>query len=140
MSDSLIFWSAFSGSAVGLPVGFLLINVIKLIQSKMESQGDEQSDHLEWAITCRGSLIVAETQVANNWVRIFNLRNLLTLDDEGNDTPIVDNGGVHVPYVVQAVGGAGSPPPVPCETLDYAHMVYNEAISEIRLRIGLPPQ
>ncbi len=132
--ESKVYMAAFMGAAMGLPAGFLLIQIIRFIQSKFESRGDAETDILEWAMVQRGSVIVDETQIANNWVRTVDISNLKTFDKRGDledlDLECAD-------YVTQVVGSIGTPPPVPAATESEALANHEEAVLQTRKAIGL---
>ncbi len=127
--ESIVFVAAFLGSMFGLPAGFLLIQIIKLITSKVDSRGDAESDLLEWSIAQPGCIIVDETQVANNWVR--------TMDVARIDIDQRRSSGIESNYVTQTIGGAGAPKPVPAMTAMMAQINHDNAVAALRKRLGL---
>jgi len=139
--QSVAFLGALMGSAFGLPLGFLLIEVIKGIASRIASRCEQSSDILEWAISQRGCRVVEETQVANFWVRTLDFTEIMTTGNDG--APVSFEPG-HLEqilpsmYAVQVTGGvAGSPGPIPALSLVEAHEVHSDAVASVRKKMGL---
>ncbi len=133
--ETSVFLAAFLGSAFGLPVGFLLINLIQLIKSKADNKRDEWSERLEWAMTQRGARVVDETQIANNWVRTVDLSSLKTLSDSTEEIPF----DCHVPPFVTQVTGQYPQPPMSAQSNEEASENHVLFVMQIRSKLGLPP-
>lgn len=133
-TPSLVFTAAFLGSMLGLPAGFLVKQVLLRLLSEKD---DPVCEHIEWAITQRGCVIVEENQVANNWVRTYDFENLHTL---GNNKEIVPLDTSMLPgrFATQVVGSIGTPTPVPSDDFKQARINHEEALRKTRKALGLP--
>lgn len=134
-ASSQVLLAAFLGSALGLPAGFLAIQVIQYLVSLRDRRNEPQSDMLEWAIAQRGAHVIAETQVAGNWVKTIDISELEKVDNDGNWIPMPTE--MIAPYVTQVVGSVGTPPPVPSSSPEEADENHQLAVFWVRKKLGL---
>lgn len=137
---SKVLIAAFCGSMFGLPAGFLAIEVIRYVVSNLQDKTGVGDDILEWAVRQPGVKVVSETQVAGNWVRTMDLRDIHTVDEHGQPTPLDTDGlpGLLVTQVIGVARTVGTPPLVPHETEQEARSWHASAVTDVRLKIGLP--
>jgi len=133
--QSWAFVGGFCGAAVGLPAGFVAIEMVKLIVSKIAERRDPNADTMEWAISQPGVTVVHEQQVANNWIKTYDTQDI-EADSEGGDVVRLE---LPYRYVTSAVGGAGTPPPLMTDSLADATQNQMHLVNKIRKVLGIIP-
>lgn len=133
--QSWAFVGAFCGAAVGLPAGFVAIELVKLVVSKIMERKHPHADTMEWAISQPGVTVVHEQQVANNWIKTYDTQDI-EADSEGKDVVRLE---LPYRYVTSAVGGAGTPPPLITDSLAEATQNQMQLVNKIRKVLGIIP-
>lgn len=131
--QSWAFLGGFLGAAIGIPAGFVFVEVIKFLVS-IRDRRHPHAEIMEWATAQPGVKILYEQQVANNWIRTYDTGG--SIDPPAN---IDDLEPIKLPFrfVTVAIGGAQYQAPlmtdIPAEAeTNQAHLV-NQTRRKLRL-------
>ena len=90
---------------------------------------------MEWAIGQPGVAVIREQQVANNWIRTYDMVDLEALHD-GDDVVQLE---LPYRYCTSAVGGAGTPHVLMTDSLEEASSNQIQMINKTRQILGPIP-
>lgn len=133
--QSWAFVGGFCGAVVGIPAGFVAIELVKLVVSKLAERKNPNVDAMEWSISQPGVAVIHEQQVANNWVRTFDTVDIES-DHEGKGVVQLE---LPYRYVTSAVGGAGTPAPLMTDSFAEAGQNQIYLVNKIRKVLGIIP-
>jgi hypothetical protein len=119
------FVGAFLGAALGLPAGFLIIEIIKRAMSDKE---DPIVEAIEWAIASAKAKVLDQHQVASVWIRTYDLEEALGA-----------SGAQALParFATQIVGTSEAHPPLIADDIDQAAANQQKAIRQVRKLLGM---
>lgn len=156
---STVFLASAIGTAVAIPVGFGVIEIMKWLVSLQENRQSKREEIYDWALAQSGVKIVLETQIANYSVRTYYLGEIndqvFESDSDGDDgddgddcesnsdgaglnraAPISQNAPAD--YVTVTIGGRRNWPYLPSHSTIKANETHRQAVLQVRrtLRIG----
>jgi hypothetical protein len=130
---SVSFYGAFLGAMLGLPGGFLLIEVIRAIVSRRQIKHDSCGRALESLLSSEDGLAhrVEYIDVANNRVSIWSFRSA-----PANMLPLMPDGSIAW-FGVQAVGPLGAPVMIPAANESDAADISLSEVKRIKDEMGI---
>lgn len=139
--ESWAFWGAFLGAGLGLPMGFLLIEVMKFIQARKESRPGNQL--AEWAMGQKGAQVIEETQIANRWVRTYDLTAIpeepTEMQDEDDDDQPERYVELPFKYATHIIGSRDYSEAVTASNRAEAVANHAAAVNQVRKELRLIP-
>ena len=132
--ETWAFIGGFCGSALGISGGFLGVEVIKLLVSRRDLP-HPHAEIMEWATSQLGVSITHETQVANTWIRTYDVSGIAA-DDEG------DRVSLELPYtyVTVVVGGARELRSLMTDSSTEAEANHAHMVNQVRRALRIIPK